>query len=69
MENDVICDVPLGYSTYKFEEDGLHMTMIVTFRMNGRVPNFFMNLITRQNAGAPVILEEYIVDGKIPKLM
>ena len=49
LGNDVICDIPLGYSSYRIEEDGMHMCMIVTFRMNGRVPNFFMNFAIRQN--------------------
>ena len=69
LGKDVICDIPLGYSCYKTEEDGLHMTMIVAFRMNGNVPNFFMNFVTRQSTGAPIMIEEYIVDGKIPKLL
>ena len=69
LGKDVICDIPLGYSEYKMKEDGLHITMIVQFRMNGNVPNFFMNFVIRQSTGAPIMIEEYIVDGKIPKLM
>ena len=45
------------------------MTMVVTFKMNGKVPNFFMNYAMKSNTNAPVMIEEYIVDGKIPKMM
>ena len=47
----------------------MHMTMLITFRMNGYVPNFFMNWVTKKGSSAPIIVEEYIVDGKIPNLI
>ena len=43
--------------------------MIATFKMNGRVPNFFMNFAMKSNTTAPIMIEDYIVDGKIPKMM
>ena len=66
---DVICEIPLAYSEYTPKEDGLHATGIVTFNLNGKVPNFFKNFTIKQTGGAALILEEYIVDGKIPKMM
>lgn len=66
---DVVCDIPLGYSSYKEEADGMHCVMVVNFRMNGKVPNFFMNFAIRQSHAAAIMIEDYIVDGKIPKMM
>ena len=62
-------DIPLAYSSYKMHEDGMHIDMVITFNLNGKVPNFFQNFTIKQTGGAPKSLEEYIVDGKIPKMM
>ena len=66
---DVLCDIPIGYSEYQMKEDGMHVKMMVTFRMNGKVPNFFMNFAIKQSGAAAIMMEDYIVDGKIPKMM
>jgi hypothetical protein len=37
--------------------------------MNGKVPKKFMKMATKRGSKGPLTLEEYIIDGKIPKMM
>ena len=60
--------MPLGYRSVKKEEDGLHLWSISTFRMNGKVPKKFNNWATKKGTKMPLYMEEYIMDGKVPKI-
>ena len=64
----VLCDIPLGYISYKQEEDGLHITVISIVKMQARVPNFFISFAHQKNTTGAKMIEDYIVDGTVPPL-
>ena len=61
----VVMDVPLALQKVEVLADGLHLTTVSGFRLNGMVPTFIENMAVKEEANVPLAFEEYMVDGTI----
>lgn len=61
----VAMDVPIACQKMEMLDDGLHITTVSGFRLNGMVPTFIENMAAKEEANVPLALEEYMVDGTI----
>ena len=61
----VAMDVPIACQKVEMLADGLHMTTVSGFRLNGMVPTFIENMAAKEEATVPLAFEEYMLDGTI----